>query len=204
MKDKRLVTILVWLNCWKSSPLYRKIHTKVSRQWLANDFELTHYTLKLLKGAFTLARAGVGASTMGPALRAAPNVYTWIKKECSHWHVPMCGPACGEKPAESHRSRALHTGAGVVRADPHCGIRMRETVHTGAGLGAESREHFIGLFICFLISTRTKWPKDSWPSQDIRLSHQISCKHNPRSMLGISNINSIAIIHHTSCICITQ
>ena len=38
----------------------------------------------------------------------------------------------------------------------------------------------------------------------IRLSHQTSCKHNPRSMLGISNIKSIAIIHHTSCICITQ
>ena len=59
-----------------------------------------------------------------------------------------------------------HTGAGGVRAGPHCGIRMRETVHTGAGLGAESREHFFGLFIRFLISTRTKWAKDSWPSQD--------------------------------------
>ena len=62
--------------------------------------------------------------------------------------------------------RAMHTGAGGVRAGPHYGIRMRETVHTGAGLGAESQEHFFGLFIHFLISTRTKWAKDSWPSQD--------------------------------------
>ena len=40
----------------------------------------------------------------------------------------------------------------------------------------------------------------------IRFSHQILCKYNSRStcMLGISNIKSIAIIHHTSCICITQ
>ena len=39
----------------------------------------------------------------------------------------------------------------------------------------------------------------------IRLSHQISCKHHSRSMLyELSNIKSIAIIHHTSCICITQ
>ena len=36
---------------------------------------------------------------------------------------------------------------GGVRAGTHCGIRMRETVHTGAGLGAESREHFTGLFM---------------------------------------------------------
>ena len=50
----------------------------------------------------------------------------------------------------------MHTGVGGVRAGTHCVIRMRETVHTGAGLGAESPEHFNGLFICFLSSTRTK------------------------------------------------
>ena len=43
---------------------------------------------------------------------------------------------------------------------------MQETVHTGAGLGAHSREHFIGMFICYLSWRRTKWAQDSWSSQD--------------------------------------
>ena len=43
----------------------------------------------------------------GPALRVphygpAPNVHTWIKRECSHWRMRMCGPACGKKTAEWH------------------------------------------------------------------------------------------------------
>ena len=64
------------------------------------------------KGAFTLGRAcpktvvlwarGVRVRTAGPALRARTEFHTWIKRECSHWCVRTCGPACGEKPAECH------------------------------------------------------------------------------------------------------
>ena len=68
---------------------------------------------------------------------------------------------------------ALHTGAGGVRAGPHCGIRMQETVCTVAGLGAESREHLFGLFTRFLSSAMTKWAKDTWPSQGFHIkSHE--------------------------------
>ena len=79
---------------------------------------------------------------------------------------------------------ALHTGAGGVRAGPHCGKHMRENVHTGAGLGAESWEHFFGFFIWFLSSTMTKWAMDSWPSQDKAFTSNLM--HAPLS-LCISN-----------------
>ena len=62
----------------------------------------------------------------------------------------------GRAPDAGIALRALHIGAGRVRASPHGRIRMRETVHTGTGLGAESREHFFGLFIRFLRLTWTK------------------------------------------------
>ena len=32
----------------------------------------------------------------------------------------------------------------AIKSAAHCGIRMWETIHTGAGHGAESREHFCG------------------------------------------------------------
>ena len=83
-------------------------------------------------------------------------------------------------------SISLKSAAHGVRAGPHCGIRMRETVHTGAGLGAESREHFFGLFIRFLSSTMMKWAKDFWPSQDKAFTSNLMqvVKHHSRSILG--------------------
>ena len=77
---------------------------------------------------------------------------------------------------------ALHTGAGRVRAGPPCGIRMRETVHTGAGLGAESREHCFGLFSYVFWVRRWRNEQRNLDLLKIGLSHQISCKHHSRSI----------------------
>ena len=82
------------------------------------------------------------------------------------WRIWVNGPQNPNRNNHIDGLRVLHTGVGGVRAGPHCRIRMRETVHTGAGYGAESREHFFILFVRFQSSTMTKWAGDSWPSQD--------------------------------------
>ena len=92
---------------------------------------------------------------------------------------------------------------GGVCVGPHCRIRMRETVNTGEGLGAECREHFLACSYIFWV----RW----WQNEQrtlgllkIRLSHQISCKHHSRSILESfkyqkyhHNTSHLLYLHHT-------
>ena len=91
---------------------------------------IQHYALSQFDKKLTLNMQGLSypglkvhshwrVRACGSALRVphrgpAPNVHTWIKRECSHWCVQTCGPACGEKSAECHavisRTRKLFFG----------------------------------------------------------------------------------------------
>ena len=91
--------------------------------------------------------------------------------------------------------RALHTGAGGVRAGPHCGKPF--TPVRVLALNPENISLACSYVFWFRRGQNEQMTHDLLK---IRLSHQSSCKHNSRSMFGISNIKSIAIKHHTSCI----